>query len=206
MNHFDRKKFLKAAEAYLLGQLQNWLKGIKGTPLEPIVLKLARQDWILETENLEAITVWNIFRDVDLKESADAIEAGRMLERDAKIRIANIAARNLKDIADELQKLEDTNPPALKVHEQAVAPLEPEHAGEVRGYVGEVTHSPRICHTIKIDGISLYTFDKSLADTAKAARAQKIHMLMEWKLGEFGCRLESLKPIDPPKLIEEIIP
>jgi hypothetical protein len=212
MNPFDRKKFIASAENYLLGQLQKWLAGIKGTALEPILLKLARQDWILETENLEAITIWNIFRDIDLKATADAIEAGRTPEKEAKIYIANIAARNLKDIADELQKLEDTNPSALKAEKPLLIigdeppnnppPLpvgEPPLSGEVRGFVAEVKSSPRICHTVEIDKHSLYTFDKSLAETAKAALRQKMHLLAVWTIGEFGCKLETLKPCDAPK-------
>jgi len=212
MNTFNRKKFLTAAEGYLATLRKNWLSGIIGTALEPAALKLARQDWILPNEDLTAITVNDIFPDVDLQKTADAIESGTP-EAEAKKYIANLAARNLHDVSDELLRLEsNVGEPVPKPDKMNLAALEkevnePALEGQVRGYVAEVKSSPRICHTITIEEHFLYSFDKSIAETAKAAKSQGIHLCAEWKLGEFGCRLERLVPVDPPKpnLKEELI-
>lgn len=211
MNPFNRKKFVAAAEVYLTGRRQKWLDSIKGTPLEAVALKLARQDWILDTEGLEAIRIENLFPDVSVQKVADSIESGTP-ESEAKVYIANLASRNLKDVVAELARLEDdmrkiAAPETVTPNNDPPLPVgEPPLSGEVRGYVAEVKHSPVIKHTIEIDKHLLYTFDKSLSETAKAAKSQKIHLLAVWTVGEFGCRLETLKPIDPPKPVEEIIP
>lgn len=210
MNPFDRKKFVASAEAYLAARRQKWLDGIKGTPLEPVALKLARQDWILENEGLEAVRVENLMPDCDIRRVADSIESGTP-EPEAKVYLANLASRNLKDIAAELQRLEDEMREAAPFT-HAYPIVEPPNAdppplsGEVRGYVAEVKHSPAIKHVVEIDKHLLYTFDKSLAETAKAAKAQKMHCLALWTVGEFGCRLESIRFVDAQKPVEEIIP
>ena len=214
MNTFDRKKFLKAAEAYLAKLRQNWLDGIIGKSHEAAALKMARQDWIMPNEDLTAITITNLFPDVELPRIAEAIEAGGTPEPDAKKYIANLAARNLHDASDKLLKIEGLEgEPVDKPDKMNLAALEkevnePAFEGHVRGYVADVTHSPRICHTVEIEQHFLYTFDKALAEMAKAAKRQKMHLCAEWKLGEFGCRLERIVPVDPdkPKLVEEIIP
>lgn len=208
---FNRTKFVAAAEAYLAERRQKWLNSIMGTPLEPILLKLARHDWILETEGIDAVRIENIFPDVDIRRVADSIESGTP-EAEAKIYIANVATRNLKDIAAELARLEDdmrkaASPETIAPNNDPPLPVgEPPLSGEVRGYVAEVKHSPVIKHTIEIDKHLLYTFDKSLSETAKAAKSQKIHLMAVWTVGEFGCRLETLKPIDPTKPVKDIIP
>ena len=258
MQTFDRKKFVASAEAYLEGRRQKWLASVKG-PLEAVALKLARQDWILETEGLDAVRVQNLMPDCHIQHVADAIEAGKTPERDAKIYLANLAIQNLKDVAVKLQYLEHNMPPPIdgqslnvaiqnpppKDWRQNVNPADPENlkakaileaapkpdpndalligdeppdsnpplpvgepplSGEVRGYVAEVKHSPAIKHVVEIHKHFLYTFDKSLAETAKAAKVQNMHTLAVWTVGEFGCRLESIKFVDAPKPIEEIIP
>lgn len=210
MNTFNRKKFIAAAEAYLAKLRQNWLSGIISTALEPNALKMARLNWILPNEDLTAITVHNLFPDVDMPKTADAIESGTP-EAEAKKYIANLAARNLHDVSNELMKMENgVGEPVDKPDKMNLPALEkevnePPLEGQVRGYVTDVKSSPRICHTVEIEQHFLYTFDKSLAETAKAAKAQKMHLCAEWTLGEFGCRLEKLVPVNPPKLTETII-